>query len=116
MSRDIECPYCGAELDVCHDDGQGYAEGVLHEMQCDKCEKNFVFQTLISFYYEPEKADCLNGSPHEYKITKTHPIEFSMMRCSTCSDERDLTEEERAKYNIPTRESLWKTINEDLLK
>lgn len=116
MSKDLECPYCGAELDVCHDDEQGYAEGVLHEMQCDECEKNFVFETSISFYYEPEKADCLNGSPHRYTITNTMPVEFSKMRCKMCSDERELTEQERKEHNILTLESFWERINEDSLK
>ncbi len=26
--KDINCPYCDAELDICHDDGFGYEEGV----------------------------------------------------------------------------------------
>lgn len=30
MSNDVECPYCGAEQEINHDDGQGYDEGVLH--------------------------------------------------------------------------------------
>ena len=41
--NDIDCPYCDAELDICHDDGFGYAEGVKHQMECDKCNKTFVF-------------------------------------------------------------------------
>jgi len=57
---DLECPYCGEEQEVCHDGGFGYEEGVMHEMQCGDCDKNFTFQTSISFYYEPYKADCLN--------------------------------------------------------
>jgi len=48
MSNDLECPYCGTPHDVCHDDGFGYDEGVKHEMWCDKCDKNFVFETSIS--------------------------------------------------------------------
>jgi hypothetical protein len=30
--NDIECPYCDAENEVCHDDGYGYEEGKAHEM------------------------------------------------------------------------------------
>ena len=58
---DLECPYCEAGNEVCHDDGQGYAEDENHEMACNSCEKNFTFQTTISFNYAPRKADCLNG-------------------------------------------------------
>lgn len=67
MSADLECPYCNKELEVCHDDGQGYEENVLHQMECEHCNKNFVFTTSISFYYEPEKADCLNDGIHKWK-------------------------------------------------
>lgn len=67
MNADLECPYCNASLEVCHDDGFGYDEDKAHEMECDECGKNFVFQTHISFTYFPEKADCLNGSPHQFK-------------------------------------------------
>jgi hypothetical protein len=64
---DINCPYCDAGLDICHDDGFGYDEDRRHEMECWKCRKNFVFTTSIHFYYEAEKADCLNGEPHKLK-------------------------------------------------
>lgn len=67
MNADLECPYCNASLEVCHDDGFGYDEGKSHEMECDECGKNFVFHTHISFSYHPEKADCLNGSPHQFR-------------------------------------------------
>jgi len=67
MSNDLECPYCEKWNEVCHDDGQGYEEGKNHEMQCAHCRKNFVFQTAISYDYAPEKADCLNGSPHNFR-------------------------------------------------
>lgn len=35
-------------------------------MECQHCEKSFVFHTSISFSYHAEKADCLNGSPHQF--------------------------------------------------
>ena len=107
---DIECPYCEKELDICHDDGFGYSEGVKHQMECDHCGKSFVFETSISFYYEPEKADCLNDGNHDYKITSTFPKEFSIMRCSMCDDERELTDEERALHNIWTKEDYFKSL------
>lgn len=62
---DIICPYCDAEQEINHDDGFGYEEGIKHEMQCSKCKKNFVFETSISFNYDAEKADHLNGTDKE---------------------------------------------------
>lgn len=67
---DMQCPYCGADQEVCHDDGNGYAEGVKHEHECSECEKTFVFETFISFDYEPSKADCLNGPSMSWRSEK----------------------------------------------
>lgn len=92
--EDLECPYCGKYLDVCHDDGFGYEEGVLHEMECNHCNKSFVFQTSISFDYEPYKADCLNDGKHDYKATTTIPKECTQMECKMCSDRRQPTDKE----------------------
>lgn len=64
INYDLECPYCGAGNEVCLD-GQGYEEEINHEMMCESCKKNFTFQTSVSFYYEPSRADCLNGGQHE---------------------------------------------------
>jgi len=46
---DTECPYCGKELDLDHDDGLGYDEGVTHNQECPHCGKTFVFEVSISF-------------------------------------------------------------------
>ena len=89
MKKDLECPYCNASLKVCHDDGFGYEEDKAHEMGCDECGKNFVFQTHISFTYYPEKADCLNGSPHRFREWQklwlnAKDEEVQQRRCRDC--------------------------------
>ena len=94
--KDMECPYCGADQDVCHDDGAGYSEDQRHEQNCWNCDKTFVFSTFISFSYTPHKADCLNGSPHNLKMSSTFPKEHAMMRCRDCDFERQPTPEEFA--------------------
>ena len=107
---DIECPYCGKELEINHDDGFGYEEGVNHEMECGGCEKNFVFETSISFYYEARKADCLNGKEHKLRLSSTCPNVFSNMMCCDCDYRRDLTEDERIKYDIGTKQSYFDNL------
>lgn len=96
---DLNCPYCDAELEVCHDDGYGYDEGVKHQMECYNCGKSFVFETSISFYYESEKADCLNSGDHNWKRTITYPVEFTEMKCSICGERRSPTPEEWTEIN-----------------
>jgi hypothetical protein len=91
---DMHCPYCNAENEVCHDDGAGYAEDQLHEHTCYQCEKNFVFKTSVSFYSDPYKADCLNGSEHRLEMSITTPKRYSKMRCKDCDYQRKPTEQE----------------------
>ena len=89
--NDLNCPYCDAELDVCHDD-VGYEENTLHEMECPKCEKNFVFETTSTFSYSPEKADCLNDGNHIY--TDWHQLyahdgkSHQQKVCISCGDQK----------------------------
>lgn len=97
MGKDIECPYCGYEQDICHDDGFGYQEDVKHEMECSNCGKSFVFMTSISFYYKAEKADCLNDGNHDYKPNTCFPKEYTEMVCAMCDDHRKPTKEEMIK-------------------
>lgn len=96
---DINCPYCNAEQEINHDDGYGYEEDRMHEQQCSECDKYFTFTTSISYYYSPEKADCLNDGDHTFKATTTWPKECTKMQCVTCEKTRQPTEEE------------WKEIN-----
>lgn len=85
MSQDVECPYCGKWNEVCHDDGFGYDEGVAHEMECEHCEKSFVFHTSIHFYYSAGKADCLNGAPHDFREwRKLYEHEGKIYQNRTC--------------------------------
>ena len=94
MNADMQCPYCGADQEVCHDDGQEYSEDEKHEHICTECKKTFVFTTYISINYEASKADCLNGGDHNLNMTKTYPKRFSMMRCQDCDYQRKPTNDE----------------------
>lgn len=91
---DMECPYCGADQTVCHDDGAGYSEDEFHEHTCRKCDKTFTFTTCISFSYTPHKADCLNDAEHDLKFCKSFPEQYSSMRCKHCDYSRSATVEE----------------------
>ena len=90
MKKDLECPYCGEEQEVNHDDGSGYAEDEMHQQECSECNKTFVFTTSMSFYYSPSKADCLNGGEHAYEKTHTYPPESARLQCKICWDEKPI--------------------------
>ncbi len=105
MNNDVDCPYCDEPQEINHDDGYGYREDTVYQQECSGCDKTFTYTTSISFYYHPEKADCLNGSDHEWKPTKTYPKCFTKMRCQMCDEERELTPEEKILHEIP--EKTW---------
>lgn len=100
--RDTTCPYCDADILINHDDGYGYEEDCTYHQECNSCGKIFVYSTHTSFYYDVDKADCLNGAQHEYHKVPTAPEEFSKMRCSMCGDSRDMTDQERQSFGIAT--------------
>lgn len=91
---DLQCPYCGADEEVNHDDGHGYDESRRHEQECGVCGKTYVFKTCISYDYTPSKADCLNGAPHRLKFRKSWPFKYSRMCCEDCDYERRATADE----------------------
>lgn len=102
--KDVECPYCGHEQDISHDDGYGYSESEIYNQQCHNCDKYFSFTTSISFYHEVAKADCLNGSNHNWQPTKTYPKCCTKMYCPDCGEEREPTKEEKELHQIPEYE------------
>jgi hypothetical protein len=86
MHEDINCPYCDAPININHDDGYGYEEDEVYEQECDECGKNFAYTTSISFFYEPTKADCLNGAEHKYKPIRTTGFPDAVI-CEDCGAE-----------------------------
>ena len=88
--KDIECPYCEHEFDICTDDGHGCEESFTYHEQCPACKKLFTFTTTLSFHYEADKADCLNGAKHKLSFVEQN---FSgkrlNFRCKSCDRSYD---------------------------
>jgi len=113
MTHDIECPYCGEFLDINHDDGYGYREGVTHTQECSQCFKTFGYQTSVIFHYETIETPCLiedSGVDHKWILTHTIPREASRMRCEYCDEERELTDQERERYHIGTMKEYFDSL------
>lgn len=100
---DVECPYCGKYQEINHDDGYGYQEGEIFNQECDDCEKTFAYTTSISFSYDAEKADCLNGGDHNWKPQITYPKEYTKMECTMCGDTRVPTDSEFKEFLNPNK-------------
>ena len=97
MRDDIRCPYCDSGQKINHNNDYGCKENVLYKQQCPKCKKNFAYFTTITFNYEANQANCLNGGPHKYKSTHIYPQKYTTMRCVACGEECKPTEKEMEK-------------------
>lgn len=100
MIEDVRCPYCGAKQDIDHEDGYGYEEDKIYNQECPECGKTFAYNTYISFDYDVWKSDCLNGGEHKWEFSISYPKQFSTMFCPNCGERRQLTEEEKIKFNV----------------
>ncbi|MCT4181764.1 hypothetical protein HZP54_17610 [Elizabethkingia anophelis] len=100
---DVKCPYCGEEQEINHDYGYGYEEDVVFNQQCDDCDKTFVYTTYVSFSHNAEKADCLNGSDHNWKPQITFPKQFTKMVCTMCDETRKPTDSEMEEILTPNK-------------
>ena len=89
----VECPYCGEDQEICHDDGYGYDEEGKYEQECSDCEKTFSFDTWIQFHHEAYKAPCLNGGLHTLEVSRRwRPWNKwrDKVACRHCDHEADL--------------------------
>lgn len=96
--NELECPYCGKELE---DPDDCYSPDRIYEWECPYCEMNFVFTVEYWPSYDSEKADCLNGGKHNWKNIIGYPKEYfeNKRRCSVCSNEKDVTFEKNHEPN-----------------
>jgi hypothetical protein len=97
--KDIECPYCGHDQDIDHDDGQGYEEDKIHEQECEVCFKSFAFNTTMSYSYDAWEAECLNGGQHNMAPVIHGPRLWpDWVRCTKCGhDEKGAIDRELLK-------------------
>ncbi len=72
---DVHCPYCKCEIEIIHDDGQGYEDD--NEQDCLSCLKTFKFTTNISYHYD---VYCVGG--HDMKQNK--PPHAQLWECTRC--------------------------------
>jgi len=78
---DDKCPYCNADVEICHDGGVCMDDGQRYEQQCDWCKKSFIYRPEVVVSHKIWRADCLNGGKHDYK---KRSIQFDIYVCEVC--------------------------------
>ncbi len=63
-TESVICPYCGYDCGG-EDMARGQDDEIHHE--CGECGKTFIYHTNYDIRYFSRQADCLNGSPHDYR-------------------------------------------------
>lgn len=87
---DVECPYCGSQVEINHDDGYGTEDGGDYEQQCWECDKVFAYTTSVILHHTVRKAPCLNGGDHEWYKVRFYPRDTYEYwdKCRNCGIER----------------------------
>lgn len=67
LLKDVECPYCGADLEIDDNDGLGYGRDEEYEQECSSCGKTFLFVVNVTYSYEVRQAPCKNGGEHDLR-------------------------------------------------
>jgi len=78
-----ECPECGAEIEIEHEDGPGDN----FEYECPKCLKSFSYSVELIEEISCAKAPCLNGAEHNWRkieMLKEYP---DWKECRWCGRE-----------------------------
>lgn len=76
---EVNCPYCGHEQEINHDDGYGYDEGKMYEQECASCGNEFNFNTRIELSYD---VFCKNGDHNLERIKVRFDRDY--FECSKC--------------------------------
>lgn len=78
----LECPYCEDDVRPLED----ISPGVLHEIECSECGKNFVYSIEYIPQFTASQAPCLNGADHDFQPIAGVPEEYfiNKRRCSFC--------------------------------
>lgn len=79
-----ECPYCKCLTEVELERDWATTKNDPHEAKCCHCHKNFVFHTEFFLTLHPKKADCLNGSPHQFAEWLGLPHGYEKKECKDC--------------------------------
>lgn len=102
----LECPYCHKEIRLDFTDDGYYIENEeLFQKECPECEMLLNVYPTIRVDFELEKCVC-QGENHVWQPTITSPHCMTEMECIYCGKRRKPTDEEKAKYDIPSVESF----------
>lgn len=82
--NELECPYCKCLTEVELERDWATTKNDPHEAKCCHCHKNFVFHTEFVLTLHPKKADCLNGSPHQFAEWLGLPHGYEKKECKDC--------------------------------
>lgn len=105
------CPYCNNEIEHNLDDFDLLSEEPFF-IECPHCDKVVKMHSSVIIDVWPEKCQC-QLEDHEYELSLAYPNCCSTMMCKHCGQERPLTEEERKKYNIQTKEEYFKSLENE---
>ena len=75
---ELVCPYCGNQFQDCFE-----LPECCDDVECGECGKHFTYETYVTRTFTSKKADCLNGSPHEWREPRVYD-KYTVKYCRAC--------------------------------
>lgn len=103
--KDVQCPYCDTEIELCHDDGAHYGDDNTEDEQCPECDQTFQVTTNMYFTHSAtcadDKHDWEKGTNvwEDREFTREHNCvgeTYYWIKCKreNCDEGEHLTKEE----------------------
>lgn len=116
MSLDITCPYCGTEQTLDFDsDGIEYEDWYKSQVYCCECDKVINITVHIDVSLEAEECPC-QLEHHKYRLQHVNPMAFAKWECESCGTMKELTDAQRKRLGIQTKEEYFEEIGKESQK
>ena len=108
MSLDITCPYCGAKQTLDSDEIE-YEDEYQSQVHCCECEKIINITVHIDVNLEAKECPCQLGH-HKYRLLHVNPMAFTKWECESCGTTKELTDAQRKRLGIQTKEEYFEEL------
>ena len=108
MSLDITCPYCGTEQTLDPEDIE-FEDEYKTQTWCCKCDKAINITVHIDVDLDAEECPC-QLEHHKYRLQHVWPKAFAKWECESCGDIKELTDAQRKRLGIQTKEEYFKEL------
>lgn len=114
MSLDITCPYCGHKQNLDPEEIE-YEDEAVFQTKCEECEKVMNVTVSLSIDLEADKCPC-QLEHHKYRLQHVNPRAFAKWECESCGETKELTDAQRKRLGIQTKDEYFEELMHEYRK